>query len=68
MRQFTSASSAATKQAGNAESLKSATGYIRTEVGKRWYPLFADHCCLKKIHPSITMKIDKILRDIEKKD
>ena len=50
------------------KALKSATGYIRTEVGKRWVSAIRRPLCLKKIHPSITMKIDKILRDIEKKD
>ena len=51
------------------KALKSATGYIRTEVGKRLGIRYSPTIVFKEdTSLDYGMKIDKILRDIEKKD
>lgn len=51
------------------KALKSATGYIRTEVGKRLGIRYSPTIVFKEdTSLNYGMKIDKILRDIEKKD
>ena len=51
------------------KALKRATGYIRTEVGKRLGIRYSPTIVFKEdTSLDYGMKIDKILRDIEKKD
>ncbi|KMO86280.1 ribosome-binding factor A [Megasphaera cerevisiae DSM 20462] len=51
------------------QALKSATGYIRTEVGRRLGIRYSPTIEFKEdTSLDYGMKIDKILRDIEKKD
>lgn len=51
------------------EALKRATGYIRTEVGKRLGIRYSPSIVFKEdTSLDYGMKIDKILHDIEKKD